>query len=66
MWPFGEATVRLAWEPAPDSNCRMTMQEHLVHGPALALRNRAADLLLNARNTEGLARLENLTRKYDD
>ena len=66
MWPFGEATVRLTWEPAPDGKCRMTMQEQFVHGPALALRNRAADLLLHARNTEALARLENLTHKYDD
>jgi hypothetical protein len=66
MWPFGEATVRLDWEPAPQGNCRVTMVEQFVQGPALALRNRAADLLLHARNTEALARLENLTHKYDD
>lgn len=41
MWPFGEATVPLAWEPAPAGNCRITMDEQFVHGPALALRNRA-------------------------
>ena len=64
LWPFGEATVRLDWEPDGPERTRVRMEEYFVQGPALAARNRVGDVLLHARNRESLARLEHLTRKY--
>jgi hypothetical protein len=62
--PFGEATVRLSWEAVGPNACRVRMQEEFVGGPAVALRNQIADVVLHARNSESLNRLEHLTRKY--
>ena len=62
--PFGEATVHMTWEAAPSGGCRVRMEEQFVDGPALALRNQVADIVLHARNTESLNRLEHLARKY--
>ncbi len=62
--PFGEATVRMSWEPVSSGGCRVRMEEQFVGGPALALRNQVADVVLHARNTESLNRLEHLARKY--
>ncbi len=64
LWPFGEATVRLDWSAAGSGQSRVRMEEQFVRGPALAARNRAADVILHARNAESLTRLEHLTRKY--
>jgi hypothetical protein len=64
LWPFGEATVSLRWEQIKPGSCRVRMEEQFARGPALAFRNRAADVVLDARNNESLARLEHLTRKY--
>jgi hypothetical protein len=62
--PFGEATVRMTWEPAGADGCRVRMEEQFIGGPAVALRNQIGDVVLHARNTESLKRLEHLTRKY--
>lgn len=64
LWPFGEATVRLSWEPIDADSCRVRMEEQFVRGPVLALRNRMGDVVLHARNKESLTRLAHLTRKY--
>jgi hypothetical protein len=62
--PFGEATVRLTWQPDNTGGCRVRMEEQFVGGPALGLRNQLGDVVLHARNTESLKRLEHLTRRY--
>jgi hypothetical protein len=64
LWPFGEATIRLDWAASGHDKCRVRMDEQFVQGPALALRNKVADLVLHARNSESLIRLEHLTQKY--
>lgn len=65
LWPLGEATVRLDWEPYGSAQTRVRMEERFVRGAALGARNRAADVILHARNAESLARLEHLTAKYE-
>jgi hypothetical protein len=62
--PFGEAEVRLRWEPVSTEITRVRMDEQFVGGPMVSMRNRLADAFLHARNSESLARLENLTQKY--
>jgi hypothetical protein len=63
LWPLGEATVELTWQDAGGGRTRVRMAETLTAGPAQALRNRVGDVLMDARNTESLARLEHLTGK---
>jgi hypothetical protein len=63
-WPFGEADVLLRWQESAPGSSRVRMEEHLVGGPAVALRNKLSDAVLHVRNDESLARLEHLTRKY--
>jgi hypothetical protein len=63
-WPAGEARVDLTWQPTSSGRTRVVMTEQFTKGPALALRNKVNDLLLNRRNVEALDRLADLTRRY--
>ena len=59
-WPFGEAQVTVTLRPAGNGGCRVTMEEHPIHGPGAWLHNPAFEALLRARNTETLRRLDDL------
>ncbi len=61
-WPVGEGDVEFRVTESPDG-CRVVMTEKAVRGPASLLPEKAADLLLSARNTETLQRLKLLAEQ---
>ncbi len=60
--PLGSARVDLRLEP-DGPGTMVTMTEEIVSGPGRAVPSAVADLLINARNVEALARLAALAEK---
>jgi len=63
-WPSGEASVRFDLEPVT-GNCRVTITEHVVAGPARIIPKPLEEGLLGWRNKETLRRLAYLAERRD-
>jgi uncharacterized protein YndB with AHSA1/START domain len=60
MWPVGRAVIRLTLEPVTPTSTRVRMAETIVSGIPRALPDAVQALMLKPRNTEALARLDDI------
>ncbi|GHG36866.1 MULTISPECIES: SRPBCC family protein [Amycolatopsis] len=59
-WPLGAAAVGLTLVPHGDGQTLVRMTEHIIRGPGKVLPEAVQALIAKPRNTESLARLDDL------